>query len=76
MKESNYVNEFKVPLNVTTRAHKTSVTFLQENSLRLGENDECEYLLGGTTPSYKCVSTDSSTVNVRNMVKHSDTVQI
>lgn len=45
MKESNYVNEFKVPLNVTTRAHKTSVTFLQENSLRLGENDECEYLL-------------------------------
>ncbi|XP_057649265.1 centromere-associated protein E [Chionomys nivalis] len=40
MKESNYVNEFKVPLNVTTRAHKTSVTFLQENSLRLGENDE------------------------------------
>ncbi|XP_038167396.1 centromere-associated protein E isoform X1 [Arvicola amphibius] len=40
MKDSNYVNEFKVPLNVTTRAHKTSVTFLQENSLRLGENDE------------------------------------
>ncbi|XP_050014387.1 centromere-associated protein E [Alexandromys fortis] len=40
MKESNYVNEFKVPLNVTTRTHKTSVTFLQENSLRLGENDE------------------------------------
>ncbi|XP_041515601.1 centromere-associated protein E isoform X2 [Microtus oregoni] len=40
MKESNYVNEFKVPLNVATRAHKTSVTFLQENSLRLGENDE------------------------------------
>lgn len=40
VKDSNYVNEFKVPLNVTTRAHKTSVTFLQENSLRLGENDE------------------------------------
>ncbi|KAK7819394.1 hypothetical protein U0070_025422, partial [Myodes glareolus] len=40
MKDSNYVNEFKVPLNVTTRAHKTSLTALQENSLRLGENDE------------------------------------
>uniref|UniRef100_A0A8C2QPZ7 Centromere-associated protein E n=1 Tax=Cricetulus griseus TaxID=10029 RepID=A0A8C2QPZ7_CRIGR len=41
MKDSNYVNEFKVPTNVTTRANKTSVTLLGENSLmRLGENDE------------------------------------
>ncbi|XP_021089639.1 centromere-associated protein E [Mesocricetus auratus] len=40
MKDSNYVNEFKVPTNVTTRAHKTSLTLLEENSLRLGENDE------------------------------------
>ncbi|XP_052586509.1 centromere-associated protein E isoform X2 [Peromyscus californicus insignis] len=41
MKNSNYVNEFQVPTNVTTRAHKTSVTLLRENSLmRLGENDE------------------------------------
>lgn len=46
MKDSNYVNEFKVPTNVTTRANKTSVTLLGENSLmRLGENDECEYFL-------------------------------
>ncbi|XP_055484148.1 centromere-associated protein E [Psammomys obesus] len=41
MKDSNYVNEFKIPTNVTTRARKTSVTLLGENSLmRLGENDE------------------------------------
>ncbi|XP_076431138.1 centromere-associated protein E isoform X4 [Peromyscus maniculatus bairdii] len=41
MKNSNYVNEFQVPTNVTTRARKTSVTLLRENSLmRLGENDE------------------------------------
>ncbi|CAH6789042.1 Cenpe [Phodopus roborovskii] len=41
MKDSNYVNEFKVPTNVTTRTHKSSVTLLGENSLmRLGENDE------------------------------------
>uniref|UniRef100_A0A8C8T2P9 Centromere-associated protein E n=1 Tax=Peromyscus maniculatus bairdii TaxID=230844 RepID=A0A8C8T2P9_PERMB len=39
MKNSNYVNEFQVPTNVTTRARKTSVTLLRENSLmRLGEN--------------------------------------
>ncbi|XP_036047276.1 centromere-associated protein E [Onychomys torridus] len=41
MKNSNYVSEFQVPTNVTTRARKTSVTLLRENSLmRLGENDE------------------------------------
>ncbi|XP_051021708.1 centromere-associated protein E [Acomys russatus] len=41
MKDSNYVNEFKIPTNVTTRARKTSVTLLGEKSLmRLGENDD------------------------------------
>ncbi|KAL6081104.1 hypothetical protein STEG23_005435, partial [Scotinomys teguina] len=39
MKNSNYVSEFQVPTNVTTRARKT-VSLLRENSLRLGENDE------------------------------------
>ncbi|KAL1772141.1 centromere-associated protein E [Sigmodon hispidus] len=39
MKDSNYVNEFKIPTNITTRARKTSVSLLRENSL-CRENDE------------------------------------
>lgn len=35
MKDSNYVNEFNMPVNVTTKTHKAAVT--------LGEIDECEY---------------------------------
>ena len=35
MKDSNYVNEFNMASNVTTRTHKAAVS--------LGEIDECEY---------------------------------
>lgn len=35
MKDSKYVNEFNMPMNITTRAHKAAVS--------LGEIDECEY---------------------------------
>ncbi|XP_038959786.1 centromere-associated protein E isoform X1 [Rattus norvegicus] len=39
MKDSNYVKEFKIPTNITTRTRKTSVTPLRENSLmKLGES--------------------------------------
>lgn len=36
MKDSNYVNEFNVPENVTTKTHKSALTLG-------GEIDECEF---------------------------------
>jgi hypothetical protein len=41
MKDSNHVNEFNIPANITTRAHTTSLSVL-------GESDECECLLSRT----------------------------
>lgn len=37
MKDSNYVNEFNMPANITMKRHKDAVTIV-------GEVDECECL--------------------------------